>query len=38
MKFLVDANLPPGLALWLREHAQEAIHIREQPGLALAGC
>lgn len=35
MKFLVDANLPPGLALWLREHALEAIHISDQPGLAF---
>ncbi len=35
MKFLVDANLPPGLAIWLREHAHEAIHVNDQPGLAL---
>ncbi len=34
MKFLVDANLPPGLATWLRGHADEAIHISDQPGLA----
>lgn len=35
MKFLVDANLPPGLAAWLREHSHEAIHVNDQPGLAL---
>lgn len=35
MKFLVDANLPPGLATWLREQAHEAIHVSDQPGLAL---
>ena len=35
MKFLVDANLPPGLAIWLRGYTHDAIHIREQPGLAL---
>jgi len=35
MKFLVDANLPPGLATWLRGHAHEAIHISDQPGLVL---
>jgi predicted nuclease of predicted toxin-antitoxin system len=35
MKFLVDANLPPGLASWLREHSHEAIHVNDQPGLAL---
>ncbi len=35
MKFLVDANLPPGLATWLREHSHEAIHVSDQPGLDL---
>lgn len=35
MKFLVDANLPPGLAAWLREHNHEAIHVNDHPGLAL---
>ena len=30
MKFLVDANLPPGLAVWLREYAHEAIHTRNR--------
>lgn len=35
MKFLVDANLPPGLATWLREHAHDAIHVSDQPGLDL---
>jgi predicted nuclease of predicted toxin-antitoxin system len=35
MKFLVDANLPPGLATWLREHAHEATHISDQSALAL---
>ncbi len=33
MKFLVDANLPPGLATWLREHGHEATHISNHPGL-----
>lgn len=35
MKFLVDANLPPGLTAWFREHSHEAIHVYEQPGLSL---
>jgi predicted nuclease of predicted toxin-antitoxin system len=35
MKFLVDANLPPGLAAWLRERNHEAIHVNDQLGLAL---
>lgn len=35
MKFLVDANLPPGLATWLCEHAHESIHVSDQPGLTL---
>jgi len=35
MKFLVDANLPPGLAAWLREHNHEAIHVNNQLGIAL---
>ena len=36
MKFLVDANLPPGLATWLREQAHEAIHVSDQAGLDLS--
>lgn len=35
MKFLVDANLPPGFAAWLREHNHEAIHVNDQLGIAL---
>ncbi|MBM4125371.1 MAG: hypothetical protein FJ246_10570 [Nitrospira sp.] len=35
MKFLVDANLPPGLATWLREHTHDAIHVNDQSGLSL---
>lgn len=35
MTFLVDANLPPGLAPWLREHGHEATHVSDQPGSAL---
>lgn len=35
MTFLVDANLPPGLAAWLRERGHEAIHACEHPGLSL---
>ena len=27
MKFLVDANLPPRLCLWLRTHRHEADHV-----------
>ncbi|MCS6305856.1 MAG: DUF5615 family PIN-like protein [Nitrospira sp.] len=34
MKFLVDANLPPGLAAWLQERNHEAIHVNDQIGLA----
>lgn len=26
MKFLIDANLPPALAAWLREYGHEAVH------------
>ncbi|TMJ17411.1 MAG: hypothetical protein E6G92_13905 [Alphaproteobacteria bacterium] len=29
MKFLVDAQLPPGLCDWLREKGHEAIHVRD---------
>lgn len=32
MKFLVDANLPPGLATWLREQGHEANHVSDEPG------
>lgn len=35
MKFLVDANLPPGLAAWLHERNHEAIHVNDQLDLAL---
>lgn len=27
MKFLVDANLPPSLCVWLRSHGHEAEHL-----------
>ena len=33
MRFLVDAQLPPKLAEWLRERGHEASHVRD---LALA--
>ena len=33
MKFLVDANLPPGLAFWLSKQGHEASHVGDQPGL-----
>lgn len=33
MKFLVDANLPPGLATWLCEHGHEATHSIDHAGL-----
>ena len=29
MKFLVDAQLPPGLCGWLRERGHEAVHVFE---------
>jgi predicted nuclease of predicted toxin-antitoxin system len=29
MRFLVDAQLPPGLAVWLRERGHEAHAVRE---------
>lgn len=29
MKFLVDAQLPPGLVQWLSEHGHEAQHVEE---------
>ena len=29
MKFLIDAQLPPALALWLRESGHEAEHAEE---------
>lgn len=29
MRFLVDAQLPPGLARWLGEHGQAATPVRE---------
>lgn len=32
MKFLVDANLPPGLAAWLRERGHLASHVFDDPG------
>ncbi|MEW5862089.1 MAG: DUF5615 family PIN-like protein [Pseudomonadota bacterium] len=33
MNFLVDANLPPGLAVWLRARGYHASHVAEAPGL-----
>ncbi len=35
MRFVIDAQLPPGLANWLREIGHEALHVREV-GLAVA--
>ena len=35
MKFLVDAQLPPALALWLRQAGHEAEHV-EEVGLRTA--
>ncbi len=29
MRFLVDAQLPPALALWLRQRGHEADHVRD---------
>jgi predicted nuclease of predicted toxin-antitoxin system len=33
MKFLVDANLPPGLASWLGAFGHQAIHVMDVVGL-----
>ena len=27
MKFIVDAQLPPGLCIWLNDRAHEAVHV-----------
>ena len=35
MKFLIDAQLPPGLCGWLRERGHEAVHVA-QIGLVAA--
>jgi predicted nuclease of predicted toxin-antitoxin system len=29
MRFLLDMNLPPALAEWLRSEGHDAVHIRE---------
>lgn len=29
MKFLIDAQLPPALCWWLRDHGHEAVHVSE---------
>lgn len=29
MKFLIDAQLPPGVAQWLRDRGHEAQHVRD---------
>ncbi|MBB5518197.1 DUF5615 family PIN-like protein [Amphiplicatus metriothermophilus] len=36
MRFLIDAQLPPRLADWLREKGHDALHVREAPGLGAA--
>lgn len=36
MKFIVDAQLPPALAAWLREKGHDAVAVREV-GLHEAG-
>lgn len=33
MKFIVDENLPPKLAAWLRERGHDAVHVRDSVGL-----
>ncbi len=35
MKFLIDAQLPPALADWLRARGHEADHILDLAGLAV---
>lgn len=29
MKFLIDAQLPPALCVWLRERGHDAVHVSE---------
>jgi predicted nuclease of predicted toxin-antitoxin system len=29
MRFLIDMNLPPEMADWLRSHGHDAVHVRE---------
>lgn len=29
MRFLIDAQLPPALAVWLRERGHDATHVRD---------
>ena len=36
MRFLVDAQLPPGLCGWLRERGHEAVHVFEIELLAAS--
>jgi predicted nuclease of predicted toxin-antitoxin system len=36
MKFLIDAQLPPALCRWLREHGHEAVHVSEIGMLAAS--
>ena len=36
MNFLVDANLPPRLCIWLRQHGHEASHLVDLQSLRLA--
>ena len=35
MNFLVDANLPPRLCAWLRDHHQQATHLLDLHSLRL---
>lgn len=32
MKFLIDANLPPGLVDWIADRGHDAQHVRVAPG------
>lgn len=36
MNFLVDANLPPRLCVWLRSHGHEATHLADLQALRAA--
>lgn len=36
MKFLVDAQLPPALCRWLRDHGHDAVHVSDI-GMIAAG-
>lgn len=36
MRFIVDAQLPPRLAMWIAERGHEAVHVVELGGLSMS--